>query len=115
MKKLLFITVLILIVIESSEDTDVSEWLGHIEQLIHKQTTSTLKRPNFEEFTTELTMLTNSLSSIERHYLTDTLNGYSQANVFKVTYCDNNTLLTHYALTTDTFEQTCNVLNKYIK
>jgi len=68
MKKLLLMTVLILIAIETSKNADISDWINNIEQRIYQQTTSTLKRPNYQRLTTELAMLSNSLSSSERHY-----------------------------------------------
>jgi hypothetical protein len=115
MRKLIYLVILVFIVIEASKHPLFSDLISDIEQEVLDKASSTVGKTNNEKIKTELSLLKNTLSSIESAYIVNNIKTMAEAEAFKQTYCDSKSQLSHSVLTPMAFEQTCNILIQYIK
>lgn len=113
MKKILFLIVIILLVVELRHHPLMEPYTQHISSLVLKQAKKTTGISNFPELVTELKSLESTISPHEFHFIIEKIISHEQAKSFFDKQCIN-VELSHTVLTSYTIKKTCNILEGYI-
>ena len=113
MKKILFLIVIILLVVEFRHHPLMEPYTQHISSLVSKQAKKATGISDFPELVTELKSLESTISSHEFSFIVEQITNHKQAKSFFDKQCVN-VELSHMVLTSYTIKKTCHILEGYI-
>jgi len=113
MKKILFLIVTILLVVEFRHHPLLEPYTQKVSAIVSKQAQETIGLNDFPELLTDLETLESIIAPHEFNFVRDKIVDYKQAKYFHSKQC-KNTDLTHMILTRYAIKKTCKILGGYI-
>jgi len=113
MKKILFLIVTVLLVVEFRHHPLLEPYTKKISALVSKQAQKTVGISNFPELLTDLKSLESIISPHEFSFVIEKISHHKQAKLFYGKQCINIEL-SHMVLTRYAMKKTCSILEGYI-